>query len=132
MTGVQTCALPIYVDLLSSISVAQEAISNTAIARAIDQLIPSLKEGRGMAAPLIEAAVFPRLAAHLVRVGEESGQLEEMMVKVADIFDQEVQLSINRLMAVLVPALTIVLGVFVGGIILTILSAIMSVYDLPI
>ena len=120
------------VDLLSSISVAQEAISNTAIARAIDQLIPNLKEGRGMAAPLIEAAVFPRLAAHLVRVGEESGQLEEMMVKVADIFDQEVQLSINRLMAVLVPALTIVLGVFVGGIILTILSAIMSVYDLPI
>ena len=119
------------VDLLTCISVAQESIANTTIARAIDQLIPSLKEGRGMSAPLIEAAVFPRLAAHLVRVGEESGQLEEMMVKVADIFDQEVQLSINRMMAVLVPALTIVLGVFVAGIILTILSAIMSVYDLP-
>ncbi len=119
------------VDLLTCISVAQESIANTTIARAIDQLIPSLKEGRGMSAPLIEAAVFPRLAAHLVRVGEESGQLEEMMVKVADIFDQEVQLSINRMMAVLVPALTIALGLFVAGIILTILSAIMSVYDLP-
>jgi general secretion pathway protein F len=119
------------VDLISSISVAQEAIANTAIAKAIDQLIPSLKEGRGMAAPLIEAAVFPRMAAHLVRVGEESGRLDEMMIKLADIFDQEVQLSINRLMAALVPGLTIILGVFVGGIILTILSAIMSVYDLP-
>ena len=53
------------------------------------------------------------------------------MIKLADIFDQEVQLSINRLMAALVPGLTIILGVFVGGIILTILSAIMSVYDLP-
>ncbi|MEE9250390.1 MAG: type II secretion system F family protein [Alphaproteobacteria bacterium] len=119
------------VELLTAISVAQESIGNTAIARAIDQLIPSLKEGRGMSAPLIEAAVFPRLAAHLIRVGEESGQLEEMMVKVADIFDREVQLSVDRMMAVLVPALTIVLGLLVAGIILTILSAIMSVYDLP-
>ena len=119
------------VELLTAISVAQESIGNTAIAMAIDKLIPSLKEGRGLSAPLIEAAVFPRLAAHLIRVGEESGQLEEMMVKVADIFDREVQLSVDRMMAVLVPALTIVLGLLVAGIILTILSAIMSVYDLP-
>ena len=119
------------VELLTAISVAQESIGNTVIARAIDQLIPSLKEGRGLSAPLIEAAVFPRLAAQLIRVGEESGQLEEMMVKVADIFDREVQLSVDRMMAVLVPALTIVLGLLVAGIILTILSAIMSVYDLP-
>ena len=119
------------VELLAAIAVARESIGNLAIARAIDKLIPSLKEGRGMSAPLIEAAVFPRLAAHLIRVGEESGQLEEMMVKVADIFDREVQMSVDRMMAVLVPALTVVLGLLVAGIVLTIMSAIMSVYDLP-
>lgn len=119
------------VELLAAISVARDSIGNTAVAQAIDQLAPSLKEGSGMAAPLIEAAVFPSLAAHLIRVGEESGQLNAMLDKTADILDREVQQTVERMMAILVPALTIGLGLLVAGIILTILTSILSIYELP-
>ncbi len=119
------------VELLIAISVSRDSIGNTAVAQAIDRLAPSLKEGSGMAAPLAEAAVFPSLAVHLIRVGEESGQLDAMLNKTADILDREIQLSVERMMAVLVPALTIGLGVLVAAMILTILSSILSIYDLP-
>ena len=71
------------------------------------------------------------MAVQLIRVGEESGQLEDMLIKVADIYDREVQLALDRTLALLVPVLTIALGVLVAGIIMAILSAILSVYELP-
>lgn len=119
------------VPLLSGVIIAKEVVENTVIAKAIDVLATSLKEGRGMADPLVMTDVFPKVAMQLIRVGEESGQLEDMLIKVADIYDREVQLALDRALALLVPALTIALGILVAGIIMAILSAILSVYDLP-
>ncbi len=120
------------VDLLNALSIAGETVGNSAVAATVKDLIPSLKEGRGMAESLLQSSAFPRLAAHLIRVGEESGQLETMLTETAEIFDREVQLAVERAMAFLVPVLTIVLGLLVAGIILSILSAILSVYELPL
>jgi general secretion pathway protein F len=65
-----------------------------------------------------------------VQVGEDSGQLEQMLLKVADIYDEEVRRTLQRLMALLVPLVTIGLGLLVAGIIATMLTAILSTYDL--
>ncbi|MEE8622310.1 MAG: type II secretion system F family protein, partial [Alphaproteobacteria bacterium] len=80
--------------------------------------------------PLAAAAVFPDLSIQLVRVGEETGQLEEMLIKVADIYDREVERTIQRLLDLLVPALTIGLGVLIALIIASVLVAFLSVNEL--
>jgi general secretion pathway protein F len=80
---------------------------------------------------LRESAVFPQLAAQLIQVGEESGQLDTMLLRVADIYDEETRRTIQRMLALIVPAVTIVLGVVVAFIIGSMLSAILSAYELP-
>lgn len=119
------------VTLLAALSIAKASIGNAVMVKAIDALSTSAKEGEGLARPLLEGQVFPKLAVHLVGVGEESGRLEEMLFKVADIYDREARQAIDRLLALLVPGLTIGLGLLVAGIIMSILSAILSVYELP-
>jgi general secretion pathway protein F len=89
-----------------------------------------MKEGGGLAAPLARTGVFPRLAVHLLGVGEESGQLDPMLLKIAEVFDRDVRSTIERLMTLLVPALTIVLGLIIAVIITAVLMAILSAYDL--
>ena len=119
------------VAVLAAMPLVRETIGNSVIARSIDAVAGSLKEGKGLAQPLLEANLFPRLAMQLIAVGEESGRLEEMLLKVADIYDEEVKRTIDRMISLLVPLLTIFLGLLVAGIIVSILSTILSVYDLP-
>ena len=73
---------------------------------------------------------FPLLGARLLRVGEETGQLEPMLMKIADIYDQEVQQTLHRALALFTPALTIVLGLLIAGIISSILLAILSINEI--
>ena len=99
---------------------------------ALAELSTRLKRGEGFAVPLDECGVMPRLAVQMIRVGEESGKLEPMLLKVAAIYDEEVKRTLQRLLALLVPAVTIGLGLFVALIVGSMLSAILSAYDLPI
>ena len=107
-------------------------MGNSALATAVDEVGAKLREGRGLAEPMNEAAVFPDLAVQLVRVGEETGELPSMLTKVADIYDREVQLAIDRLVALLVPALTIGLGTLIAGIIGSVVLAFLNVNDLAL
>lgn len=116
--------------VLDALSITAEAISNRSIAEAIMSLSNRLKRGEGLAVPLTDTGIFPRLAVRLVQVGEESGQLEAMLLRVADIYDEEVKRTLQRLLAMLVPVMTICIGIFVAGIIATMLTAILSSYDL--
>jgi general secretion pathway protein F len=118
------------VGLLNTFNIVRDTLTNSVIASSIDTVSLRLKEGRGLAEPLKATGLFPRLAVHLVGVGEETGQLEEMLSKVADIYDDEVGRTTARLMALLVPVLTIVMGLMVAGIIGSILTAILSVNNL--
>lgn len=78
----------------------------------------------------MELQIMPPLALQMIKVGEESGRLEPMLAKVAEVFDQEVRATVKRLLTLLEPALIVGLGVIVAGIIMSILVAILSVNQL--
>jgi general secretion pathway protein F len=118
------------VSLISALAITRETIRNRIFAEAMATIIDQAETGKGLAEPLQRTAVFPPLAVHLVRVGEESGRQEEMLLKVAEIFETDTRRSIDRMLALLAPALTVVLGLIVAGVIGSILTAILSVYDL--
>jgi general secretion pathway protein F len=120
------------VTVLNAMSIALGTLGNRALAQSTDGLTARLKRGEGLAVPMMDSGAFPRLAVQLIQVGEESGQLDAMLMRVADIYDEEVKRTLQRLMALLVPAITIGLGILVAAIIGTMMTAILSVYDLSI
>jgi general secretion pathway protein F len=91
-----------------------------------------LKEGQSLAAPLAEMAHFPPFAVHMIRVGEETGRLEEILLQVAKIYDRETRVSIKRALALLEPVLILVLGVIIAAVIISILMAILGINQLVI
>jgi general secretion pathway protein F len=117
---------------LTALAIVQDALANATLRRALGDAATAMKDGGGLAAPLGRSGVFPRLAIHLLGVGEESGQLDPMLLKIAEVFDREVRSTIERLMALLVPVLTIALGAIVAVIITSVLMAILSAYDLQL
>jgi general secretion pathway protein F len=118
------------VTLPAALAITSETLRNTAMAAAVAATAESVREGEGLADLLARARLFPSLALHLVRVGEETGKLEAMLLRQADIYDREVQRVIDRLLAALVPALTIGLGAAVATIIASILLAILKINEL--
>lgn len=117
---------------LAALTITREVIGNTVVAQAIGAVADSLKQGKGLAEPLSRSEVVPTLAIQLIRVGEETARLEDMLLKVAEIFDQDVARSVERLLALLVPAITILLGAVVALVIGSILTAVLSVYELAV
>jgi general secretion pathway protein F len=84
-----------------------------------------------MIGPLSESGVFPPLALHMIAVGEETGRMESMLTSVADHYDLEVKRATKRLTSLLEPALIIGMGLLIGVVVLSMLMAILSIYDLP-
>lgn len=117
---------------LNALLITQETVSNLALRDALAGVVDSVKEGRGLAEPLLQIGMVPTLAVNLIRVGEETARLDDMLLKVADIYEQETKRGVDRLLALLVPAVTIGLGVVVALVIGSILTAILSVYDLAL
>ncbi len=118
------------VPLLDAIAIAKEVIANQVIADGIRRVAERVRQGEGLARPLTESRVFPPLAGHLMQVGEESGNLETMLMQLAQIYEREVQSALRRLMAVLEPALILGLAVIIAAIILSIVIAIFSINNL--
>jgi len=120
------------VSLLGALNLVKDVISNRIIAEAIELAADKLRHGSGLAEPLMEQGVFPKLALQMMKVGEESGQMEAMLSKVADMYDKEVRSTVQRMLALLEPLLIVGLGIVVAGIIMSILVAIMSINELAI
>lgn len=120
------------VALLQGLNIARQTLSNQLLAEQVGLAAEGLKQGRQLAPPLLASGLFPALAIQMIQVGEETGHLDEMLLKVADTYDREVESAIQRLLAVLEPLLIVGLGVLIAGIILSVLVAIMSITDLPI
>ncbi len=120
------------VPILEALRIASGAIANQAIADPIRSLGQYLRRGERMAPHLARSRAFPRLAVQLVQVGEESGELTAMLLRVAELYDDEVKRALQRLVAMLVPAITIALGLLVAAIVATMLSAILGAYDLTL
>ena len=120
------------VPLLTGIRLVREVIGNRVIANVMDGVTASLEQGQTMTLPLKKSKVCPALATQLIEVGEESGQLESMLIKIADIYDREVQTSIKRMLTFFEPILILGLGGLIAVIITSILLAILGLNDLVV
>ncbi|MBC8022476.1 MAG: type II secretion system F family protein [Burkholderiales bacterium] len=120
------------VTLVAALNIVRETMTNTYLAEAIANVARELKEGRGLGRPMMETGRFPMLAVHMILVGEETGRLDDMLMQVAETYDHEVEVAIRKALALLQPVMIVVMALVIGFIIIAILSAMLSVYDLPI
>lgn len=118
------------VPLVNALSITRGAVGNAVFREAADTVLEQVRTGKGLAEPLRSTGVFPLLALRLIRVGEESGRQEDMLVRVAEVLEADTRRTVDRLLALLTPALTIALGVVVAAVIGSIMTAVLSVYDL--
>ena len=118
------------VTMVTALGIARETVTNTRLKAELSRAETALREGRSLSATLIESGQFPVMAMHMLQVGEETGQLEQMLLKVSDIYEDEVSSVIKRLLALLEPALILTLGLLIAGIIVSILLGILGVNEL--
>jgi general secretion pathway protein F len=120
------------VTLVAALNIVRETMSNAYLAEAIGGVARELKEGRGLGRPMMETGRFPMLAVHMILVGEETGRLDDMLMQVAETYDHEVEVAIRKALALLQPVMIVLMALVIGFIIIAILSAMLSIYDLPI
>ncbi len=118
------------VTLLTALTIVKDTVTNLVVAEKVDLAVESLKQGGGLTGPLLESGLFPTLAIQMIKLGEESGHLDQMLDRVATTYDKEVKTAVTRMLALLEPALIVGLGIMIAGIIISILMAILSVNDL--
>jgi len=118
------------VSILTALVIVRETVDNLVLAAAIQDAEEQLKQGKNMSDALLEKGIFPKMAMQMIKMGEETGRLEEMLLRVATIYDKQLRIAIQRMLALLEPALIITLGFMIAGIIVSILLAILSVNDL--
>jgi general secretion pathway protein F len=120
------------VALVAALNIVRETMSNSYLAESIATVARELKEGRGLGRPMMETGRFPMLAVHMIQVGEETGRLDDMLMQVAETYDREVEVAIRKSLALLQPVMIVAMAAVIGFIIIAILSAMLSVYDLPL
>jgi general secretion pathway protein F len=120
------------VPLVQSIGIAAAILNNRKIAGALGEVAQGVKRGEGIATPIRKAAVFPPLAAHLLTVGEETGRLDQMFGRMAEIYETDTRAAIKRFTALFEPLIILVMGVMVGALILSMLLAITSINDVAV
>jgi general secretion pathway protein F len=117
------------VALLPALTVAQEVVSNKAAEAAIIAAAAAAKGGGGIAHSLAGAGIFPARAVALIQLGENTAQLGPMCLRAADLFEERIRVGLNRVVALLVPAITIAMGAAVAGIVSSLLLAMLSLND---
>jgi general secretion pathway protein F len=120
------------VSLLKAISIAIDTVNNRIIKDALQVLPPAVKAGKRMSTALADTEMFTPMVIQMIRVGEESGSLDQMMLELAKVFDGKVQSGIKRGLALLEPVLILGMGFFIAVIIIAILMGILSVNDLAV
>lgn len=118
------------VSLLAALTIVRETVDNLVLAAAIEEAEEQLKQGKHLSDALLSKGLFPKMAMQMIKMGEETGRLEEMLLRVATIYDKQLRVAIQRMLAFLEPVLIISLGLMIAGIIVSILLAILSVNDL--
>jgi general secretion pathway protein F len=120
------------VPLVQSIQIAAAILNNRRLARALDAVAQGVKRGEGIAAPMRRTAAFPPLAAHLLTVGEETGRLDQMFSRMADIYENDTRAAIKRFTAIFEPLVILIMGIIVGALILSMLLAITSINEVAV
>ena len=117
------------VPILQAIEISGQTAGNAVIKEAMDDVYASVKRGGSIAAPLAANSVFPPMVSHMVSVGEESGQLQLMLDKVADFYDAEVDAKVKALTSLIEPLMICIVGIMVGFIVISMYLPIFSLYD---
>jgi general secretion pathway protein F len=120
------------VALVQSIAIAGATMNNRRISGTLDAVARGVKRGEGIAGPLTKTGQFPALAGHLLTVGEETGRLDDMFTRMAEIYEGETRVAIRRLTALFEPLIILVMGLLVGALILSMLVAITSINDVAV
>jgi type IV pilus assembly protein PilC len=115
------------VPILQALNITRETAGNVVIARAIGQVHESVKEGESIVQPLEASAAFPPMVVSMIDVGEETGQLPEMLLKIADVYDDEVDTSVAAMTAALEPIMIVFLAVVIGTIVVALFLPLISI-----
>jgi general secretion pathway protein F len=120
------------VPLVQSIGISRGILNNRRMAGSLESVVLGVKRGEGIAGPLSRAREFPALAGHLLSVGEETGRLDAMFNRMADIYDAETRTAIRRFTSLFEPLIILVMGLIVGTLILSLMLAITSINDVAV
>ncbi len=120
------------VPMVQALGIVKEIAGNQVVGRAINDVEVGVREGTGVAEPLARSGAFPPLAIQMISVGEETGRLDDMLIKTAEYFDREVKVKVAQFTRLLEPLLILFMGTAVGFVVVSMLSAIFSVNDLPL
>jgi general secretion pathway protein F len=120
------------VPLVQSLHISAGILYNSRMANALKDVAQGVKRGEGIAQPLARTGMFPILASHLLTVGEETGKLDVMFARMADIYEEETRSSIKRFTSIFEPVVILVMGLIVGALVLSMLIAITSINDVAI
>jgi len=120
------------VPLTEAINNARDVIGNQAIAAALSEASQAVREGKGIGITLAGTNALPSLAVSMIRVGEETGQLEAMLLQIATLYEGSLKGAVKRFVSLLEPALIVFMGLVIGFIVISMLSAIFSITDLPV
>jgi type IV pilus assembly protein PilC len=115
------------VPILQALTITRETAGNTVIARAISQVHDSVKEGESIVQPLEASGAFPPMVISMIDVGEETGQLPEMLLKIAEVYDDEVDNSVAALTSLLEPIMIVLLALIVGTIVIALFMPLISI-----
>jgi general secretion pathway protein F len=118
------------VPILTALGIVKETLSNLVLVDALSMAEENLKQGKDMSSALIESGEFPKMATQMIKMGEETGKMEEMLERTANTYDKQLKMTIERMLAMMEPIIIVVMGMLIAGIIMSILSAILSVNDL--
>jgi general secretion pathway protein F len=118
--------------MMKAMKIVKQTIQNRVMVQGMDKVIKALNEGESLSAPLKKIDCFPTFAVQMIRVGEESGELEQMLLHLADIYEKEVSKSMKQTLSLLEPVLILVLGAIIAGVIMSILVAIMGINQIVI
>lgn len=119
------------VPILQALNNVKDIVDNNVIAAAVDRVSKGTKEGEGISRPIIETKMFPPLAVSMIKIGEETGQLDIMLIKVAETYERILKMAIKKFIGLIEPVMILIMGLIIGLIVLAILMAVFSVNDLP-
>ncbi len=117
------------VPMMRSLEIVGETLNNSVLTLAVDQTRISIREGNRLSTPLAACGLFPQMVTQMIDIGEESGRLSEMLVKIGDFYDEEVAQTVKGLTSMIEPLLIIFMGVIVGFIAISVMSPIFSIVN---
>lgn len=117
------------VPILQALNITRDTAGNVVVAEAIDKVHDAVKEGESIVTPMTGSDIFPNLVTSMVDVGEETGQLPEMLLKIADVYDDEVDGAVTALTSILEPLMIVFLAVVVGAIVFALFLPLLSVIE---